>query len=80
MGQVCNATTPNELRKEIVSLISHRAWQERAVKDIGRTTKLYRAKHEHAAIALENLAAELTEMEIVNQWPAGLTESAGVKA
>ena len=73
--KIQDATTPNELRKAIVEELHLRAWQERAASSIGRTTKAKRAEAEHAAIALENLAADLTRTEIVNQQPAGLTES-----
>jgi hypothetical protein len=50
----------------IVSELLLRAWQERAVKNIGRTTKLKRAEHEHAAFALECLAADLKLTEPVD--------------
>ncbi len=72
--KIRNATTPNEFRAAIVEELNLRAWQERAVSQIGRTTKAKRAAHEQAAIALETLAADLTDMEIVNQRPAGLAE------
>ena len=72
--KIRNATTPNEFRAAIVEELNLRAWQERAVSQIGHTTKAKRAAHEQAAIALETLAADLTDMEIVNQRPAGLAE------
>ena len=56
--KIQDATTPNELRKAIVEELHLRAWQERAASSIGRTTKAKRAEAEHAAIALENLAAD----------------------
>jgi hypothetical protein len=59
MSLICNATRPEELRTKIVNEILLRACQERMVSTIGRTTKLSRASHEHAAVALENLAADL---------------------
>ncbi len=78
--KIRNATTPNEFRAAIVEELNLRAWQERAVSQIGRTTKAKRAAHEQAAIALETLAADLTDMEIVNQRPAGLSESEHTEA
>jgi hypothetical protein len=50
----------------IIEELEFRAWQERASATIGRTTKSYRDAHEHAAHALECLAADLKR--------AGLTE------
>ncbi len=74
MALICNATTPEELRGEIVALILHHAWQETAFAD-----KLYgkreTAKREHAARELRNLADELKAMTLVNAWPPGLRES-----
>lgn len=67
MGLVCNATTLNELRAEIVSMIRHRAWQERAVIGIMSKAKRDAEAHEQAARELDNLAADLERMEIVNQ-------------
>jgi hypothetical protein len=61
--RICKATTPNELREAIVEELHFRAWQERAVSTIGRTTKQYRAECEHAAWALECLAQHLTAIE-----------------
>jgi len=74
MALVCNATTPQEFRAEIVSMIRHRAWQERAVIGITDKTKRSAAAHEQAARELDNLAADVERMEIVNAWPSGLTE------
>jgi hypothetical protein len=74
MALVCNATTPQEFRVEIVSLIRHRAAQERAVIGITSKAKRDAAAHEQAARQLDKLAAEIERMEIVNAWPSGLTE------
>jgi hypothetical protein len=63
------ATTLHEFRDAIVEELSHRAWQERAVSTIGRTTKQFRAEHEHAAFALECLANDLK-----NAWASGSKE------
>jgi hypothetical protein len=60
--KVQDAATLNELREGIIEELQLRAWQERASASIGRTTKQYRAEHEHAAHALENLAADLTNI------------------
>ena len=72
---VCNATTPQEFREEMVSLIRHRAAQERAVIGITSKAKRDAQAHEQAARQLDNLAADIERMEIVNAWPAGLRES-----
>jgi hypothetical protein len=75
MSLVCNATTPEEFRKEIVSLLHHRAAQERAVIGITSNSKRDALKHEHAATALDYLAHDIERMEIVNAWPSGLRET-----
>ena len=75
MPFVCNATTPEEMRSELVSLIRHRAAQERAVIGITSKAKRDAAAHEQAARQLDNLAADAERMEIINAWPSGLRET-----
>ena len=72
---VCNATTPEEMRKEIVSLLMYRAAQERAVIGISSTAKRDAMAHEQAARQLVNVANDINQMQIVNAWPSGLRES-----
>lgn len=74
---VCNATTPEEFRNEIISLLIHRAAQERAVIGITSNAKRDAQAHEHAARALEYLAHDIERMKIVNAWPSGLRETPG---
>jgi len=74
---VCNATTPEEMRKELVSLIRHRATQERAVIGISSTAKRDAMAHEHAAKTLDVLARHIEEMQIISAWPSGLRETQG---
>jgi hypothetical protein len=76
MKLVCNATTPQELQGEIVSLLMHRAAQQRAIaRTLG--SKRLAVQREYAAETLVNIAGEIQNMEIVNQWPSGLTEVIG---
>ena len=70
--RICKTTTPQELMAGIIEELEFRAWQERASATIGRTTKSYRDAREHAAHALECLAADLKR--------AGLTEEKAEKA
>jgi hypothetical protein len=74
MKLVCNATTPQELREEIVALLLHRAAQKRS---LANTTESLKNKnmHNHAAYTLETLAGEVKAMELTEKWPAGLTEA-----
>ena len=44
----------------------HRAWQERAAASVGRTNKQRTAAAEHAAKALENLAADIAPASLSN--------------
>ena len=60
--KVQDAATLNELREGIVEELHLRAWQERASASIGRTNKQRTAEAEHAAHALESLAADLTNI------------------
>jgi len=62
-AKIQSATTVNDLRQAIVEELNLRAWQERAVSTIGRTTKQSRAAHEHAAEAFETLATQLAKLE-----------------
>lgn len=78
MKLVCNATTPQELREEIVSLLLHRATQQTALATISSKTVAH--QQEYAATVLGNLAMEVKDMEIVNSWPSGLTEQPGTPA
>ena len=75
MRLVCNATTPQELREEIVSLLLHRAAQQKGAMTTCKTQQM-RNMHEHATVILEDLAGEVKAMEIITAWPAGLRENA----
>ena len=75
MPLICNATTPEEFRSEMVALIRHRAAQERAVIGISSSAKRDAMAHEQAARELDNLANHVERMELVNAWPAGLRET-----
>lgn len=72
---VCNATTPQELREEIVALLMHRATQYRDLKHTTPTdSKGARFRLDGIADALDQLAGEVKCMELVNAWPSGLKE------
>lgn len=47
------------MKDKIIAELRFRAWQERASATIGRKSQRFIANHEHAAIALENLANDL---------------------
>jgi hypothetical protein len=69
---ICNVTTPQEMREEMVSLLLHRAAQQTAQQTISKTMGV-RNMHEHAALVLGNLAGEVKCMKIINlpaQTPA----------
>lgn len=53
-----------EHKHDIIEELRLRAWQERAVATIGRRTKASRDAHEHAAVALENLAHDIGKWEV----------------
>lgn len=52
--------TTEGIRAELI----HRAWQERAAASIGRTNKQRTAEAEHAARALEHLAAGIERANV----------------
>ena len=76
MRLVCNATTPQELREEIVALLIHRATLERSKVNATPSSK-QSAQYLYAGTVLENLAGEIKCMEIINAWPSGLTQKVG---
>ncbi len=69
----CNATTPQELRDEIVALLQHRAAQKEGQANATPSNPQKRT-FLYAAGVLEDLADQLKGMEITNVWPAGLRE------
>jgi len=73
MNLSCNATTPQELRDEIVSLLMHRAAQQDGLASTTQSTLQIRI-FLHTSQVLSNIAKEIRDMEIITDWPAGLRE------
>jgi hypothetical protein len=65
----CIATTPQELREEIVKLLLHRSAQQAALVNL-TTRKTLKETHEYTALALINLAGDINEMELTDASPA----------
>lgn len=69
-----NATTPQELREEIVSLLLHRAKSHRELSTLTRSITL-KEREERVAQVLGNIASEITCMELTNASPAAMLDS-----
>jgi hypothetical protein len=68
---VCNATTPQEMRDEIVSLLIHRAKQQTELRHTTNSSKR-RDQMDYAAAILSLIAGEIKRMVNVSDGPDAL--------
>jgi hypothetical protein len=68
MRLICNATTPQELREEIVILLRHRAAQQELRGKQAKRNSL-KDQHQWAAMTLADLALDVELMEITSDDP-----------